>query len=61
MIHKIKLDDKLKTVKVFTLGLLIGAVVMGLSLDNRMGALIKAFNHPTAINGMSVSVEVIKK
>lgn len=57
----LEVENKFKTVKTFVLGLIIGAVVTALYLDNRAGAMLKAFKNPVAINGMTVSVDVIKK
>ncbi len=61
MLHKLNFSNKFQTVKIFALGFLVGTVITALSLDNRLGALKKAFMNPTAINGMSISMEVIKK
>lgn len=54
-------SDKFQTMKIFVTGVALGAIVTALALDNRLGAMMKAFNSPQAINGMTVSVEVIKK
>ena len=61
MLHKLNFSDKFRTVKIFVTGLALGAVVTALSLDNRAMAMIKAFQNPIAINGMTVSMEIVKK
>ncbi len=61
MLHKLDFSDKFATVKTFLLGLFIGAVITAFYLDNRLGAMIKAFKNPQAVNSAVISMEVIKK
>jgi hypothetical protein len=61
MIHKIEMGDKFRTLKTFMFGLALGAVAVALTLDNRFGAMVKAFQHPMAVNGMSVQLQISQK
>lgn len=45
----------------FLLVLALGALIASLMLDNRFGAMVKAFNNPNIVNGLSFQVEVVKK
>lgn len=47
--------------KAFVVGFLLGAVVVSLVLDNRIGAVMKAFNNPVAVNGASFESEIVIK
>lgn len=61
MFHKFDMGDKFQSLKTFVLGLALGAVVVALMLDNRGGAMIKAFQNPVAVNGMKVNLQVSQK
>lgn len=50
-----------KNTKPFIWGLLIGAIVTAMTLDNRMSAVMKAFNAPEAVNAAQFNQEVIIK
>ena len=52
---------RFKFAKTFVLGLLIGAFLTALMLDKRYLAIMKAFQNPQAVNGLTFSVEVSKK
>ncbi len=39
-----------KNTKPFIFGLMIGAIAVAMALDNRAGAILKAFNAPEAVN-----------
>lgn len=43
------------------MGFAAGAIVTALMLDNRAGAMIKAFTNPQAVNAAQISTEVINK
>lgn len=50
-----------KSVGKYALIFLFGGLVVALMLDNRLGAMVKAFNNPNAVNGLQFQVEVVKK
>ena len=50
-----------KNTKPFIFGLMIGAIAVAMALDNRMGAILKAFNAPEAVNAAQFQQEVIIK
>lgn len=47
--------------KVFLIGAAFGAIVTAMMLDNRAGAVVKAFNNPQAVNAADIQTEVINK
>lgn len=49
------------TLKILVIGFALGAVITSLYLDNRLGAIVKAFNNPTVINSSTFQQEVVKK
>ena len=49
------------TMKILMMGFAAGAIVTALMLDNRAGAMIKAFTNPQAVNAAQISTEVINK
>ena len=51
----------MRSVKPYIMGFLLGALLMALLLDNRAGAMFKAFMNPVAVNGMTLSTEVVSK
>ena len=51
--------NKFGWIQPFIIGLLIGGSVVALVLDNRAGAMLKAFNNPQAINEVSVATETV--
>lgn len=61
MFHKIDMGDQFKTLKTLMFGIALGAVAVALTLDNRGMAMIKAFQHPIAVNGMSVNLQISQK
>ena len=50
----------LSTIKVFVLGMVIGASFVALVLDSRGQAMFKAFMNPTVVNGLEISVDIKK-
>ncbi len=61
MIHKIDMGDNFKTVKTFVFGLALGAIAVALTLDNCFGAMVKAFQHPMAVNEMNIQLQISQK
>lgn len=51
---------RFKFAKTFVLGILLGSILTALLLDKRYLAMMKAFQNPTAINGMTFKVEIKK-
>lgn len=56
-----KFKSFLKTLIAPSLGILFGAVMMALILDNRIGAMIKAFQHPQIVNSSQFAAEITAK
>lgn len=46
--------------KVFLIGAAFGAIATAMLLDNRAGAVVKAFNNPQAVNAADIQTEIIK-
>ena len=55
------LKNAMRSVKPYIMGFLLGALLMALLLDNRAGAMFKAFLNPVAVNGMTLQTEVVSK
>lgn len=55
------MGDQFKTLKTLMFGIALGAIAVALTLDNRGMAMIKAFQHPIAVNGMSVNLQISQK
>lgn len=48
-------------VKPLVIGFVFGAVVVALSLDNRGGAMLKAFMNPEEVNAVQFSSQIVVK
>lgn len=60
MKNKIKMFF-VKNTKPFIFGLMVGAIAVAMTLDNRAGAILKAFNAPEAVNAAQFQQNVVIK
>lgn len=58
---KVKVTNFLGNVKLVLLGFVGGMILTSLVLNNRFGAMVKAFQNPDLINSSTFTVEVVKK
>lgn len=56
-----KVKNAIKKVSVVAFSFVLGGLVVALMLDNRIGAIVKAFNNPNLVNQLQFQVEVVKK
>ena len=63
MLHDLNIGKFLKTLRNYLVVFLTGAFITAMLLDNRIGAIVKAFQFPEAVNTatFSTQVEVVKK
>lgn len=57
----VKARKAMRTAKILMIGAAFGAIATAMLLDNRAGAVMKAFNNPQAVNAAQISTEVINK